>query len=68
MQELADDLATMTDESFAYHVNAEKNDFVNWVRDIIGDKKLLEDLVGAKDRLTAAGRLSDRVALLLKKA
>ena len=68
MQELADELAAMTEEAFAYHVNAEKNDFANWVRDIIGDKRLVEDLMRAKDRVTVAKLTSERVALLRKKS
>lgn len=68
MQELAEDLATMTDESFTYHANAEKIDFANWIRDIVGDKKLVGDLVGAKDRPSAARLVSERIGLLQKKA
>jgi hypothetical protein len=34
----------MTDEIYAFHANAEKNDFTNWVRDIIKDKRLRRNL------------------------
>jgi hypothetical protein len=50
MQELADGLAAMTDEVFAYHVTSEKNDFARWVRDIIKDEQLAHDLATATRR------------------
>ena len=50
MKELTEALTTMTDETFAYHSNAEKKDFSNWVRDIIGDEKLAKDLEKATSR------------------
>jgi hypothetical protein len=36
-------LVVMSDETFGYHSNPEKNDFSNWVRDVIKDKKLARD-------------------------
>ncbi|GEM_PF-861699 len=64
MKELAEYLRTMSDETFAYHCNAEKNDFTNWVRDVMGDRKLAEDLAGVHDRTAAAQIVSQRVAFL----
>jgi len=48
--ELAAGLEAMSDETFAYHSNAEKHDFSNWLRDVIGDEKLAEELEKAIDR------------------
>ena len=53
MKELGKALSTMTDETFAYHVNMEKNDFSNWVRDVIGDEKLARDLLKSTTRAQA---------------
>ena len=61
MRELAEALASMTEETFAYHLNAEKKDFSNWVRDIIGDKKLAEELESALDRNQAASMAAGRI-------
>jgi hypothetical protein len=47
MKELGEALTTMADETFAYHSNSEKKDFSNWVRDVIGDKRLAKDLENA---------------------
>jgi hypothetical protein len=67
MNELAEALATMTDETFVYHSNAEKKDFSNWVRDIIGDEKLAKDLEKAENRAQAAKQAATRVATLTKR-
>ena len=67
LKELAEALNTMSDETFAYHSNAEKHDFSNWVRDIMGDAKLAGDLEQATSRLPAARMVADRVVLLSKK-
>ncbi len=66
MRELAEALATMTDETFAYHSNAEKKDFSNWVIDIMGDKKLAQDLGKNANRAQAAKLVANRVSFLSK--
>jgi hypothetical protein len=64
MAELAAGLAAMTDETFAYHSNTEKQDFCNWVRDIIEDIELAEDLALAASRRRAATCVAERIAVL----
>jgi hypothetical protein len=64
MAELAAGLAAMTDEAFAYHSNEEKHDFSNWVRDIIEDIELADDLAMARSRLQAADCVADRIIVL----
>ena len=34
----------MGNDTFRYHASETKNDFSNWVRDVIGDEKLARDL------------------------
>ncbi len=67
MQELADGLNKMSDETFAYHSNAEKKDFSNWVNDILGDDKLARDLAKAKDRTQAGKFVTERMNFLISK-
>ena len=67
MKELREAFASMTDETFAYHSNEEKNDFSNWVRDVIGDAKLARDLGKSLKRTQAARRVAERVAFLAGK-
>ena len=64
MKELAEELAKMTDNTFAFHSNREKNDFSKWVNDIIQDKKLSNDLTKASGRTQAATLVADRIAYL----
>lgn len=67
VRELAEGLEAMSDETFAYHSNLEKQDFSNWVRDIVGDEELANDLAKATNRLQAAEYLVARIALLTRK-
>ncbi len=46
--DLVDAFDTMNDDVFNYHVNAEKNDFANWIKDIIGEVSLAEKLLKEK--------------------
>jgi len=45
--ELSKALDKMPEDVFRYHVNVQKNDFSNWVRDIIMDKELAEKMRSA---------------------
>ena len=61
MKDLVDALANISDQTFAYHANAIKNDFSNWVRSILEDDKLVSDLEQASNREQAAGIVEERV-------
>jgi len=67
LRELAEGLAAMSDETFFYHSNYEKQDFANWVRDVIEDAWLADELARAASRLQAAECVANRIALLLEK-
>jgi uncharacterized protein YggL (DUF469 family) len=62
--ELAAGLATMTDATFAHHSNREKQDFCNWVRDVIEDIELANDLAMAGSRDRAAVCVAERITYL----
>ncbi len=68
MEELANALPEMGDETFHHHVNDEKNDFSNWVKDIIGDKNLANDLLSSKSKESALKKIRNRLNSLKKKA
>ena len=68
MKELGDALKTMADETYAFYANTEKNDFANWVKDIIKDERLAKDLQKALNRAQAAKLAASRMALLTKRA
>jgi hypothetical protein len=67
MKELGEALAAMADETFAYHSNSEKNDFSNWVRDVISDEELASDLTLATNRVHATEHVTARLAFLTSK-
>ena len=64
MSELETYLKAVSHDIFHYHVNESKNDFGNWVRDVMGDEKLAQDLQKSKTRTQAARCVSDRVSEL----
>lgn len=68
MEELASMLPEINDEAFHHHVNNEKNDFSNWVNDVIGDKKLANDLLSSKSKESALKKVRSRLNSLKKKA
>ncbi|MBI2101308.1 hypothetical protein HYT53_01745 [Candidatus Woesearchaeota archaeon] len=68
MEELANALPDMAEDTFRHHVNDEKNDFSSWVRDVIGDQKLANELASAKNRDSALKKIRNRLNSLRKKA
>ncbi len=48
--DLADSLETMPNNVFIYHVNEQKNDFANWVKDVLGEPVLAEELYLIKEK------------------
>jgi hypothetical protein len=61
LKELAESLSSMSDETYAYHVNAEKNDFASWVQDVLADKKLSAELKKSKNRAAAVKKVEARL-------
>ncbi len=60
-------LPQISDETFRHHVNSQRNDFSNWIRDVLGDKKLANDLMSSKSRESAAKKVRERLNSLKKK-
>ena len=46
LKELREALRYMDNGIFTYHVNENKNDFYNWIKDVIGNEKLAEEIKG----------------------
>lgn len=67
MRELRDEFGSMSNESYVFHTSGEKNDFSNWVADIIKDEELARDLRNAPDQAWAAKTVAGRVDTLAKK-
>lgn len=67
MKELRDGLANMSDETYAYHANKDKNDFSKWVGAVIKDEKLAAELQNVASRAEAAKRVDTRVTVLSRR-
>ena len=68
LDQLAECLDHMTDDAYNYHVSSAKNDFHNWVSDVIADDKLARDLMKVASRAEAAETVRERVVWLKEKA
>ena len=68
LDELYKALSEMKKETFTHHVNAEKNDFAAWVKEVSGDQKLAEDLLRVKSKKGMALKIKQRIAYLKKAA
>ena len=68
LQQLAECLAHINDYSYGYHVSSEKNDFSNWVRDVLGDDKLARNISRAQNHVEAAEIAQARLNWLQEKA
>lgn len=64
--ELTSVFSEISDETFSYHVNSEKNDFASWIGDVFGHKKLASELKRVKTKETALKRLDAHLNLLKK--
>ena len=65
---LANVLPELSSETFQHHVNKEKNDFSAWVKDVIGDKKLANDLLSSRSKDSALKKVRGRLNSLKKRA
>jgi hypothetical protein len=53
IKELADSLEHMSDDVFKHHVNAAKNDFSAWAKEVLHEQELSEDLEKIDNQLNA---------------
>jgi hypothetical protein len=67
LKELEEALNDMSDETFHYHLGEGRNDFSNWIRDVVGDNKLANDLSKAKSRIQASKTVAQRISFLQSK-
>lgn len=53
LRDLRNELNSMTDEEYQYHANVDKNDFADWVENILCDDACAKGLRRARRRATA---------------
>ena len=61
VKELYDYLPSMSDDTFNYHANAERNDFSNWIKDVVGDKQLASEIGKCKSKDAACKKLKAKI-------
>jgi hypothetical protein len=66
ISELYSMLQGMDESVFSHHVNSEKNDFGNWIRDVHKDYRLADSLFSAKTRDEAISAVGGRIYELEK--
>lgn len=64
LSELGKSLEDMSDETFCYHSCEQRKDFSKWVREVVGDEKLANDLSKAKLRIKASQAVAQRISFL----
>ena len=64
IKELAKELDKMEDGIFYHHVTAQRNDFHNWIRDIVLDIDLAEKILNAKTAKDAGKIVSERIKFI----
>jgi hypothetical protein len=57
----------MGDDTFRYHASETRNDFSNWVRDVIGDDKLARDIQKSTTPAQVRKAVANRIAWLRSK-
>jgi hypothetical protein len=67
LKELEEALDDMGDETFHHHSVEGRNDFSNWIRDVVEDEKLANDLSKAKSRIQASKAVAQRISFLQSK-
>jgi hypothetical protein len=67
IRELRKALIDMSDETFHYHSGEGRNDFSKWIREVLGDDKLAEDLSKTRSRIQASQAVAQRISFLESK-
>ena len=64
LNELAKELENMSFDAFHHHVNPYKNDFANWVKEVVGDSVLADEIRKLKTRKSMARHVKTRIKQL----
>ena len=61
------DVKSMNEDTFRHHVNKEKNDFSNWVKEVIKEEDLAKELFDIKSKTASAERIKKYIIRVSKK-
>ena len=57
-------LEQVSEDTFTHHVNGEKNDFYNWITEVIGDQKLARRIKAVRSKQDFIKELKNRISEL----
>ena len=61
LHELAEMLPELDDTTFRYHIQRDRNDFEDWIKNVIGDRELAREIARVKTKQTLAKKITARV-------
>ena len=61
LKDLAEALDIMSDKTFGHHVSAKKNDFAAWVRAVLEDDPLADDMLKCKTKQSSLKKIDERI-------
>ena len=67
LRELRKALIDVSDETFHYHSGGERNDFSKWIKEVVGDEKLANELSKVRSRIQASQAVAARISFLESK-
>lgn len=67
LYQLQKTLLNMNDDVFSHHVNQDRNDFYNWVKDIYKDKALESTVLNCKTKNELAQKLKEKLNEAIRK-
>ena len=67
LRELGKALVDISDDTYHYHSGEGRNDFSKWIREVVGDQKLANDLGRVKSRIQASQAVAKRISFLESK-
>ncbi|MBI2866036.1 MAG: hypothetical protein HYX99_01575 [Chloroflexi bacterium] len=67
IQELESALPNLSPDAWQHHTGQGRNDFANWVRDVIGDSRLAADLLKSPTPGAAAQAIRARITQLQRR-
>jgi len=67
LRELGKALIDISGDTYHYHCGEGRNDFSKWVREVVGDGTLANDLSKAKSQMQASQAVAKRISFLESK-
>lgn len=67
LQEMANALTYMKDETFKHHVNEQKNDISNWVMDVLKDEELASNIMKVSSKEKILNKIKKKINFLEKR-